>query len=351
MILYIEKQAWDYPQTQKIYKMFGSVEIIYIDHYKNIFDKHTSGLGEEKSIILAKLTSPAISEAPPGYGHTSRAYFFKTSLGCVYSGDYCFLKGAFRTDHMVYFVNYDEIISQIDAKITELQNPHPSQLCSASTSKLSLRSVSHLSPTRRDEASNEIWFYSSDWSDIQGMDKISGFNEIFIPFFEIYSGVNMEIRTKSGNISSLLELGFVPKNTEIAFSLNPQELIARYEHGTASLAKRLESINILLEKGFRVGIRLLPLLPVKGYKEIYSVFFTELSEKLPLEKLSSSFASGLLYTRRDYKVMLKKYPGLDILHYLTLEDDDFYRESREVRNWFYSEVKKLDKKCLLCLEK
>ena len=324
MILYIEKQARDYPRTHIIREMFWRADVIEIDHYKNIFDKHTAWLSEEKSIIIAKLNSPAVSTAPPWYGHTSQAYFFKTSLGCVYNCDYCFLKGAFRTDHMVYFVNYDEIQAQIEGKILELQK--------AGTCE-------------------HIWFYSSDWSDIQGMDWVSGFNEVFIPFFEKYPWVNMEIRTKSGNISSLLGLWFVPKNTEIAFSLNPQELITRYEHGTASLAKRFEAINTLLEKWFRVGIRLLPLLPVKWYKEIYTEFFRELQETIPLAKLSSSFASGLLYTREDYKVMLKKYPELDILHYLSLEDDDFYREARDVRDWFYREIKKLDKKCLLCLEK
>ncbi len=330
MILYIEKQARNYPQARRISEKFWSAEIIEIDHYKNIFDKHTAWLREEKSLIIAKLNSPAVSEAPPWYGHTSHAYFFKTSLGCVFNCDYCFLKGAFRTEHMVYFVNYDEIMSQIDATIRSLQNPS--------------------SPVSKDTSSDDIWFYSSDWSDIQGMDGISGFNQVFIPFFEWYSWVNMEIRTKSANIASLLNLWFVPKNTEIAFSLNPQELITRYEHGTASLAKRFESIHILLEKWFRVGIRLLPLLPVQGYKEIYSAFFKELWDSLPLDKISSSLASGLLYTRTDYRVMLKKYPELDILHYLSLEDDDFYREAREVRNWFYSEIKKLDKKCLLCLE-
>jgi hypothetical protein len=39
----------------------------------------------------------------------------------------------------------------------------------------------------------------------------------------------MELRTKSGNIKPLLDLNFVPKNTEICFSLNPQNLIDKYE--------------------------------------------------------------------------------------------------------------------------
>jgi len=40
----------------------------------------------------------------------------------------------------------------------------------------------------------------------------------------------------------------VPKNTEFAFSLNPQELIDKYEKGTSNLEDRIKAINTLLEK-------------------------------------------------------------------------------------------------------
>jgi len=100
-------------------------------------------------MIIAKLESPAITEAPAGYGHTSQAYFFKTSLNCVYDCSYCFLKGAFKTEHMVFFVNYDDIKQQISEKIDQLH-------------------LSQFSPERRDETAKEdVWFYSSDYSDIQ----------------------------------------------------------------------------------------------------------------------------------------------------------------------------------------
>lgn len=323
MILYLEKQAKHYPQTQKILAKFPKAQVIEIDHYKNIFDKNTAGLAEEKSIIIAKLNSPAITEAPDGYGHTKQAYFFKTSLGCIYDCSYCFLKGAFKTEHMVFFVNYDDIKTQIAEKISELRNSWITE---------------------------EIWFYSSDYSDIQGMDMISGFNTEFIDFFETFENVKMEIRTKSGNIQSLLKLGYTPKNTEVAFSLNPEILIKRYETWTSKLEKRIEAINTLMAQDWLVGIRLLPLLPVRNYQEIYIGFLSDLKQQINIPKVASSFASGLLYTKRDYNVMLKKYPSLDILHYLWLEEDDFYRESRSVRDNFYQMIKTLDERCILCLE-
>jgi hypothetical protein len=55
-------------------------------------------------------------------------------------------------------------------------------------------------------------------------------------------------------ITSILEAnqGNPPQNTEIAFSLNPQNIISKYEKGTAPLKTRISAINTLLEKGYKV---------------------------------------------------------------------------------------------------
>lgn len=324
MIIYVEKRAMKFPQVEQLLGRFSSASVIKINNYKNIFDKNISSFETKKSIILAELQSNPITLAPPGYGHTPHAYFFKTSLNCIFDCDYCFLKWAFKNENMVFFMNYEKIKDDIKNTI---------EIHQSDTSK-----------------KGDIWFYSSDYSDILGMDGISNFCEEFIGFFEEFSGIHMEIRTKAANIKPLLNLWYVPQNTEIAFSLNPQELIDRYETGTASLDQRIDAINTLLEKWFRVGLRFLPLLPVRDYKNIYTQFIEYIDSQINMSKIGSVFASGLLYTKKDYNVILKKYPELDILHMLDLESDDFYRESKNVRNDFYTMFKNLDKRCILCLE-
>ena len=71
---------------------------------------------------------------------------------------------------------------------------------------------------------------------------------------EQFEGVLMETRTKSANISSILEAnqGIPPRNTEISFSLNPQSIIEQYEKGTAPLRTRMQAINTLLEKNYKI---------------------------------------------------------------------------------------------------
>lgn len=316
MILYIEKEVLNEIQTQKIIQKLPNYKIVLIDNYKNIFDKKTF----LKSIIIAKLNSNSVLEAPAWYWHTSSAYFFKTSLNCIYDCSYCYLKWAFKSEDIVIFINYDDIKDEISKKINSLDK-------------------------------NKIHrFYSSDYSDILWMDSLTWFSREFIPFFEQFQNVMMEIRTKSANISPLLKLDFIPQNTEVAFSLNPQILIDKYEKKTSSLDDRIKSINKLLSLWYKVGLRFLPLLPVKNYETIYGDFVSYIQQNIDLSKIHSIFASWLLYTKKDYNRILSKYPDLDILHMLELWWDDFYRESRKVRDTFYKMFKNLDKRCLLCLE-
>lgn len=324
MLIYIEKQALELPQTKKILEKFKNIKPIIIDNYKNIFDKSYKNLDVKKSLILAKLNSKSVSEAPAWYWHTLSSFFFKTWLNCVFDCSYCYLKWAFKNENIVLFLNYEDIKNEISEKIFYLQKKFPE--------------TTH-------------WFYSWDYSDIVWINNLSWFTEEFIPFFEKFpKNIMMEIRTKSANIKPFLDLWFVPKNTEISFSLNPQILIEKYEKGTASLEKRVEAINILLEKWYKVWLRFLPILPVKNWKEIYSEFVEYIEKNIDMSKIYSSFASWLLYTKKDYNKILQKYPDLDILYMLELENSDFYRESKVFRNEVYSMFKKLDKNCIFCLE-
>ena len=325
MLIYIEKQAKDYSQTKKILEKYKNAKVIFIDNYKNIFDKNYKNLDTKKALIIAKLNSKSVSRAPCWYWHSESSYFFKTWLNCVFDCSYCYLKWAFKNDNIVLFVNYDDIKNEIEEKISEL----------------------------RKELSDAVhWFYSWDYSDIVWIDNLSNFIENFVPFFEkFWDDVMMEIRTKSSNVRPFLNLWFIPKNTEISFSLNPEILVKKYEKWASSLEKRIEAINILLEKWFKVWLRFLPILPVKNWEEVYSEFIAYIKEKIDISKIYSSFASWLLYTKKDYNKMLQKYPDLGILYMLELENDDFYRESKVFRSKIYTMFKEFDKRCIFCLDK
>lgn len=318
MIIYVENSVSQLEITSKILAKYSQWEVLSISNYKNIFDKPIP-LKPQKSFVLASVDQ-SISKAPLLYGHSWWGFFFKNSLNCIYDCSYCYLKWSFKNEQNVFFLNYDHIKRQISETI--------------------------------DASKNDInWFYSSDYSDNLATDDITNFSTEFIPFFATQTRAKMEIRTKSTNIKNILKLT-PTANVEIAFSLNPAEVIEEHEHSTSSLEARIKAINALIGAWWQVWIRFIPLLECDNYEDVYSKFLDYLIDKIDFEKIYSVFVWGLLYTHEDYNVMLKKQPYLKILHQLHKSSDWYYREEKDLRKFFYNlfQKKLKETKCNICLD-
>ncbi len=311
MLIYLEQQAKEYPLTKKILSKFSNVNVVEIQHYKNIFDKKIE-YNTEKCLILAKSDTLKIFPVPKNYGYQdARAFFFVTQLNCIFNCKYCYLKGTFKNTFPVIFVNYEDIQSELKNKILEI------------------RSTWYM---------DKLVFYASNYSDLLGMEVLSDFHTSFIPFFDQFDNILMETRTKSWNIHSLLDLSFIPKNTEIAFSLNPQCIIDQYELGSSSLQQRISAIKQLIEKWWKVWIRFLPLLPVQWYLEIYDTFLGELCQEINIQSVNSIFLATLIYNKQDWLLLQKKESDFDLLKNLEIGEDWLVRVSktdRELFDWLF----------------
>ncbi len=313
MLIYLEKHAKEYPLTKQILSRFSDANVVEIQHYKNVFDKKID-YPTEKCLILAKSDRLKLFPVPENYGYQdAKAFFFVTQLNCVFDCAYCYLKGAFKNNFPVVFVNYEDIQTELRAKILEL----------------------------RDKWYNgKIVFYASNYSDLVGMESLSWFHQSFIPFFEQFDNVLMESRTKSGNIQSLLDLEIVSNNTEIAFSLNPQSIIDQYERWSSSLKSRIDAIKMLQSKWWKLWLRFLPLLPVSGYVEIYEQFLRELCQEIDIRNVNSVFLATLIYNKQDWITIQKKEPEFWLLKNLELGEDGLVRVSTSIRQEFDQLFKK-----------
>lgn len=311
MLIYLEQQAKKYSLTKQILSRFSDADVVEIQHYKNLFDKKIE-YPTEKCLILAKSDRLKLFPVPENYGYQdAKAFFFVTQLNCVFDCAYCYLKGAFKNNFPVVFVNYEDIQAELKTKILEIRNGWYTE---------------------------KIVFYASNYADLVGMEGFSDFHQSFIPFFEQFENVLMETRTKSGNIQSLLDMQIVPKNTEIAFSLNPQAIIDEYERWSSSLISRIAAIKILQSKWWKVWIRFLPLLPVPGYVEIYDQFLRELCQEIDIKNVNSIFLATLIYNKQDWITIQKKEPEFILLKNLELGEDGLVRVSasdREVFDWLF----------------
>lgn len=271
-VIYVEEKVKDHFRTKKILEKFLNCRVIPIDHYSEIFNRKNQNFSLQKvnpGLIIAQKDKNFIQKIKPqsGVGLTEN-YYFSPMLNCPFDCMYCFLKGFFRSAFYTIFVNYEDFKKEIEAIV---------------------------SPS---------FFFSGYDSDSLAMDHITEFSKEFIPFFQKLPHMELELRTKSININSLLSLP-PSENIIIAFSLNPENIIEKIERKTPSLASRIHSIKILQNLGWKIGLRFDPLIYHKGYQKSYFDLFSTVFNAIDISKIHSVTLGALRYPSSCYTNMRK----------------------------------------------
>lgn len=104
-----------------------------------------------------------------------------------------------------------------------------------------------------------------------------GVLDALFDFARKYPNVILEFKTKSDNVSYLLQ-NEVPKNILCTWSLNTPTIIQNEEHLTASLEKRLAAARKVADKGVKVGFHFHPIVEYENYLEEYAAVYAKLLE-------------------------------------------------------------------------
>lgn len=296
--IYVEHQAAGHPVTNKILKHFPGAKIIYIQHYKDVFNRSHQNFFLQKqapALILAKKEGKLVYPGAPVCQNFGNHYFYYTScmMNCIYDCEYCYLQGMYPSGNMVVFVNLEDIFSEVDQLLKE----HPVYLC-----------------------------VSYD-TDLMAFEGAAGFVKRWYEFAAQRPQLTIEIRTKSGAFGCLEHLQPV-SNVIFAWTLSPQCVIEKYEHYTASLQVRLKQLRKAAGAGFTVRICFDPLIYVENFKEIYEAMVHEVFSE-PVELMDASI--GVFRVSVDYlKQMRRQRPDSQLLWYPFVSEQGVYHYGSEL---------------------
>lgn len=286
--LYIEESVIDHPRTQAICQRFPQVQQIPCKHYGEVFNKHSQNFRLQKkkpALILAKKMGKLVLPTPVGYGiGGTKNYYFSHMLNCIFDCRYCFLQGMFRSAHYVHFVNTEDFFDEIQKTIEE----HPGETST---------------------------FFSGYDCDSLALEPVTGFIESSLPFFAQNPKGLLELRTKSTQIQFLLKHPPI-ENCIVAYSLTPKEVGQALEHKTPPLHQRLQAIEKLSRKGWRIGLRLDPMIPCQNIEQIYEPFFEQIFQKVDPKSIHSVSLGGLRLPKSAYQRIQKLYPDEKLFSYL-----------------------------------
>jgi spore photoproduct lyase len=200
-------------------------------------------------------------------------------------------------------------------------------------------------------------FYLGKLQDPLALDPLTSYSTVLVPFFAEHLLARLTLLTKSANVSRLLELEH-GGHTILSWSVNPPEVCEIFEENVPSMEKRLEAMRSVALAGYPVRAVMMPIIPVEGWKDIYTAFTKRLIEDVPIQRLT---LGGVCIYRGARKLMERKM-GLNNAISSHIEDisqrtgDGRARYSQALRREVYSFITEAvrrirpDLELALCLE-
>jgi spore photoproduct lyase len=133
--------------------------------------------------------------------------------------------------------------------------------------------------------SQPVTFNSGELADSLALEHLTGAAQFFVPFFGNQENGYLFMLTKSDNVDDILDL---PHNghTIISWSLNAPTISRSFEIGAPTIKRRLVAAQKVQEAGYRLRLRLDPILPFKGWQEAYSQTIQDVFAVLDPERIT-----------------------------------------------------------------
>lgn len=187
---------------------------------------------------------------------------------------------------------------------------------------------------------------AGELSDALATDHITGLSKALVPSFRTQDRHKLLFLTKSTNIGHLLAMEPTPQ-VIVSFSINAPEVSNMFEPAAPGPLKRLVAVKVLLERGWKIRLRIDPMVPIEDWKEAYGRLATALH---PVDTIT-------LGTLRYFRALPNySHRGKDIFKYASVKDgaDNRFRVEKDLRLEMYrfmlQELSGVTSKIGLCKE-
>ncbi len=174
-------------------------------------------------------------KTPPGVV-CPHFYILAHANGCIYRCAYCYLQLTFRGDvGPTVFTNREDLLAEVRKFLTRAE---PSVL------------------------------NAGELADALALDEQTGLTRELVPLFAGQDRHRLVLLTKSANVANLLDLEHNGR-TVVSFSVNADEVAARYEVGSPPPSERVAAGARAAAAGYPVRFRVDPIIPVPGWEDAY----------------------------------------------------------------------------------
>lgn len=292
------------PQFSKIYVSQESIGSSIYDRLKKLYPAHLfETITDESSLDMTKghMTPEEYNESKKTLLLTTfKGDFFKRCPGstqkktltccnyyilnlgsqCNMNCSYCYLQSYLNSKVTKIYTNIDKALGEIKA----IADVHPDQPFRVGTGEV---------------------------IDSLSLDPLTLYSRQLIEFFKNYPKWVLEFKTKSDKVDQFLDIPG-SQNIIVSWSINPQHVISKEEHGTASLEQRLAAAEKCIAQGYRVAFHIDPMIWHENWKQNYSDLAANIGSRFKAKDVQV-FSIGSLRFQPEQRHMMRERFGFDSL--------------------------------------
>lgn len=243
-------------ENSEVAKRFKSIFPDKIKDFKDLNTERPKGLmssdefdQSKKRVLLQPHKGQFFKQCPGGNQNSACCNYFVLNLGsqCHFNCSYCYLQSFLNTPYLVVYSNIDKALDELTA-------------------------------IAQKDTSGSLRIGTGEVIDSLGLDPITLFSETIMNHIFKFPNLKLELKTKSDFVSHLTNIEKKGETT-ISWSINPEHIVQKEEHGTASTLKRLKAAKACLDSGYKIGFHIDPVIWHPEWKETYSELIEQITNE------------------------------------------------------------------------
>jgi spore photoproduct lyase len=310
--IYLDEKAEKDPVSKIILEALPNIPVERVQD-KRALIKQFSSMSDpirigKKHLLITHFYGRRLKPCPGTSNHICCGYYVINAItNCTMDCSYCVLQGYLNNPFLTLYTNWDDLLQEIN---DFLSKDH--------------RSLLRLG--------------TGELSDSLALESIFPFAQSLIRFFSTRHNGILELKTKSANVNSLLNLDHRGK-TVVSWSLNPPKMIAEEEMRTASLEERIEAARKCQDKGYLLGFHFDPLIFHGGWEKEYQRTVNQLFRQIDPKGVVWISLGGFRYPPKLKAIAEERFPKTKVfLGELFPGRDAKFRYLKEIRVEMYRKM-------------
>ena len=261
--IFIENRARDYTMVHDVLARYPDAEVTYCDAGDRDALAKSFGRAPRKAVFLKHHDGAFLKPFPrhPWYDKGGGVYYnLILGYNCFGSCHYCFIQTIFDDAIPTVYVNDADMCAQLREFL------------------------------QKDPAA---WISTGEYIDSLQLDEATRYTERVCEVMRDFPDATLELRTKSGRVDHLPPSP--QARVSVAYSISPRAVVEAVEPGTANLERRLRKARFLADLGYRIVVRVDPIITTPQFADAYAELPQEIERYLGWANVAEVFLGALRF--------------------------------------------------------